>query len=199
MTNISTLYEQLEIPENDRITSIRKQQAEWTYSFLKDKEIAQTIETGFAYGCSTAYIMSATNAPHIAIDPYQDYYKNLGLKNIEKLGLSSRFRFEKDLSLKVLPKLLAEGIKCDFAFIDGGHRFDDIFIDFCHIDFILKDQGWVMFDDRWMRSTQHVASFIITNREDYELVPTPMQNIFLFQKVGIDTRDWHHFNNFCLP
>jgi predicted O-methyltransferase YrrM len=192
------LYEQLEIPEEDRITSIGKEHAEWMHAFLKDRDITQTIETGFAYGCSTAYIMTATNAPHIAIDPYQDKYQNLGLRNVEKLGLTAKFRFEKEPSIKALPKLLAEGVQCDFAFIDGGHRFDDIFIDFCHIDSLIRDKGWIMFDDSWMPSTRNVVSFIITNREDYNFVPTPVGNIFLFQKVGTDKRNWDHFIDFTV-
>lgn len=195
---MTDIYQKLEIPAEDKNTSITEIQAEWIFSFLKSKNISQTVETGFAYGCSTAYIMSATAAPHIVIDPYQDLYKNLGLKNIESLGLTSKLRFEKDLSLNVLPKLLFEGIRCDFAFIDGGHRFDDIFIDWFYSDLLLRENGYIMFHDTWLPSTRHVASFILNNRNDYKQILTPIRNIFLCQKIGTDSRPWDHFNDFCV-
>ena len=193
---MQNIYEKLEIPENDRLTSIQKDQAEFIFDFLKDKKISQTLETGFAYGCSTAYIISATKSPHIAIDPYQQSYKNLGLKNIAALGLQKYLKFIALPSLAALPAILSEGLKIDFAFIDGGHKFDEIFIDWFYIDLLLADRGHVMFDDSWLKSTQTVASFIRTNRRDYTEIKTPIENIFLFQKTGTDQRDWRHFENF---
>jgi predicted O-methyltransferase YrrM len=193
---MQNIYEKLKIPEHDRLTSIRKVEAEFIFDFLHNKKISQTLETGFAYGCSTAYIISATKSPHVAIDPYQDRYRNLGLKNINQLGLESYLRFVKTTSHIALPNLLQEGLKIDFGFIDGGHKFDEIFIDWFYIDLLLNDDGYVMFDDAWLSSTKAVASFIRNNREDYTEISTPINNIFLFQKVGKDNREWSHFKDF---
>jgi predicted O-methyltransferase YrrM len=195
-----SIYEQLEIPEADRITAIPRAQAEFMYEFLTDKNIAQSLEVGFAYGCSTAHIMVATGAAHIAIDPYQHAYKDLGLKNIAALGLQSHLRFEKEPSHDALPKLHKEGVSLDFAFIDGGHRYDQIFIDWFYIDLMLKPGGFVMFDDGWMRSTQLVASFVRRNREDYREVAVPSslkRQVIVFEKVkATDKRAWYHFREF---
>ncbi|MGF1559026.1 MAG: hypothetical protein ACFCUL_08055, partial [Flavobacteriaceae bacterium] len=60
-------------------------------------------------------------------------------------------------------QLLLEELRIDFAFIDGGHKFDDIFIDFYYIDLLLNIEGYVLFHDSWMRSTQHVISWIKNN------------------------------------
>ncbi len=193
---MQNIYEQLEIPEHDRLTSIRKEEAEFIYEFLHDKKITQTLETGFAYGCSTAYIMSATQSPHVAVDPFQERYEHLGLKNIKKLGLDSHLQFIKLPSHIALPNLLQEGLKIDFGFIDGGHKFDDIFIDWFYIDLLLNQGGYVMFDDTWLHSTKTVAAFITRNREDYVAVSVPIDNIYLFQKTGEDRRDWSHFKDF---
>ncbi len=187
------IYEKLEIPENDRPTSIQKEEGEWLYNFLKEKDLKNTLEIGFAYGCSAAYIMSATESSHVAIDPYQEHYKNLGAKNIEKLNLSQHLRLLTELSHIALPKLLIEGAKMDLAFIDGGHRFDDIFIDWFYCDHLLNQQGYIFFDDAWMESTQRVAAFVRTNRKDYEELTVPMKNWFAFQKIGKDMRNWDHF------
>ena len=84
----------------------------------------------------------------------------------------------------------------DFGFIDGGHKFDDIFIDWFYIDLLLNQDGFIMFDDSWLESTKTVASFIRNNREDYQEITTPIENIFLLQKLTKDTRDWSHFKKF---
>lgn len=193
---MESIYEKLEIPEGDRLTSIRKEEAEFVYNFLKERKFRKTLETGFAYGCSTAYIIAATQNEHIAIDPYQDKYNNLGLKNIEKLGFTEYLRFIKELSHEALPKLLNEGVRVDFVFIDGGHKYDEIFIDWYYADLLLNQEGYIFFDDSWLPSTRMVAAFIDTNRMDYQRIETPIENLVAFQKVGKDDRGWDHFVDF---
>jgi len=82
---MENIYEQLEISEQGRHISIPKDAAEFIFDFLKDKPISQTLETGFAYGCSAAHIISATGKNHIAIDPYEkESFNDLGVYNIKK-------------------------------------------------------------------------------------------------------------------
>lgn len=190
------IYEKLEIPDEDRLTSIRKEEAEYLYWFLKEQRIKSSLEIGFAYGCSTAYIISATRSTHIVIDPYQSNYKNIGLKNIKQLGLEKYLRFIEKPSHSALPELLTEGVKVDFIFIDGGHKFDEIFIDWYYADLLLKTNGHVFLDDSWLSSTKRVASFIRTNRNDFTEVPTPVENLVAFQKIATDERKWDHFVEF---
>jgi len=87
-------------------------------------------------------------------------------------------------------------MKIDFAFIDGGHKFDEIFLDFYYVDLLLNQNGYVLFHDAWMRSTQMVASWIRNNKVNYALIKTPMENLILFQKTGKDNREWYHFKEF---
>ena len=194
--DMENIYEQLEIPEHDRHTSISKAKAEFIFDFLKDKPISKTLETGFAYGCSAAHIISATKKEHIAIDPYENGRCNLGLSNIKKLGLEKFLRFIELPSQIALPNLLQENFKIDFGFIDGGHKFDNIFIDWFFIDVLLNKNGYIMFDDMWLDSTKAAASFIGNNRKDYQEIKTPIENIYLIQKTGEDKRDWSHFEKF---
>lgn len=191
---IPNIYDKL-IMDRKR-TSITKKEAEFIYSFLKIKKIKKSLEVGFAYGCSTAYIISAIKSKHYAIDPFQHNYKNLGLKNIENLKLSKYLKFEKDYAHNVLPKLLKQGLKIDFAFIDGGHKYDNTFISFYYIDLLLNQKGYVLFHDSWMRPTQLVASWIKKNKINYKLVKTPIKNFIMFQKIGRDKRVWWHFKEF---
>jgi predicted O-methyltransferase YrrM len=191
------IYEQLEIPEKDRLTSVQKAEAEFMHEFIKEHGLSKTLETGFAYGCSAAHILSATKTSHITIDPYQDTYNNLGLANMEKLGFNKRLRFMGEFSHSALPKLLSEGVTLDFMFVDGGHNYDKIFIDFYYGDLLLQQNGYIFFDDAWLRATQVAAAFISTNRKDYALVSTPIPNLIAFKKIGQDDRTWEHFVEFA--
>jgi len=56
-----SLHDRLNVPKEDILTSITKQEAEFIYNFVKDKGLRRTLEVGFAYGYSTAYITAVQN------------------------------------------------------------------------------------------------------------------------------------------
>lgn len=154
------IYEKLTIPEKNKSISISKRAGEFIYDFLKKRKLVNTLEIGLAYGSSAAHIISSTHSKHIAIDPFQKDYDYLGIKNLKKLNLHKYLILENDFSHNVLPRFLKENKKIDFAFIDGDHKYDSIFVDFYYVDLLLSDQGFILFDDSWMRSVQLVSSFI---------------------------------------
>lgn len=193
------IYSQLIIPEDRKLTSIRKEEAEFIFKFLKNKKINLSLEVGFAFGCSTVYIMAAIKALHYTIDPNQKkHYENLGLLNVKKMGFKDRLVFKNTYSHEALPGILKNGKKFDFIFIDGGHKFDEVFIDFYYTDLLLNQDGYVLFHDSFLRSIQHVSSWIKNNKKNYKIIKTPIKNLILFQKKGIDDRNWYHFNDFCI-
>jgi len=193
---MNDIYSTLLIPEERRLTAINKEEGEFIYNFLKDKKPKITLEVGLAFGFSAVYIMSATDSTHYVIDAFQEKYDNLGLKNVENNGFSNRLRFENDFSHNALPKLLKENVKLDFAFIDGGHKFDEIFIDFYYIDLLLNEKAYVLFHDAWMRSTQNVLAWIKNNKKNYRFIEVPVKNLILLKKIGSEDREWDHFKPF---
>lgn len=186
----------LDIPKTDRGTSITEAEAAFLHGFLARHPSQLTLEVGLGYGLSAAAILSATRCPHYAMDPLQHEYGDRGIRNVEKLGLGGRFRFLREYSHAALPRLLAEGARVDFAFIDGGHRFDEIFLDFYYVDLLLDQGGHVVLHDAWMRSTQTAASWVRKNKPNYAEQATPLKNIILFRKQGEDGRPWNHFRGF---
>jgi predicted O-methyltransferase YrrM len=186
----------LEVPQEDSSTPIKDNEAEFIYDFIKSHGITRTLETGLAYAKSASYIIASTNEKHIAIDPFQDNYQRLGLKNIEKLGFTPKLDFREDYSHNVLPKLLNEGKQFEFIFIDGDHKFDGEFVDFYYADLLLIDEGYILLHDTWMRSTRLLMRFIQTNRKDYNRVSTGCRNLALYQKMGKDHRDGMYFKEF---
>src|SRR6185369_15402196 len=115
LSNLSTIYSNLILPR--RIVSISQIQGEFFYQFLKEKNITKTMEVGFCYGCSAAYIISSTMSPHYAIDPHQsEVWDNIGWNNLLRLKLDSFLHLENDFSYGALPKLLKEKHSFDFCF-----------------------------------------------------------------------------------
>jgi hypothetical protein len=152
---------------------------------------------GFAIGRSAAHILAATGKAHVAIDPFQRNYRDIGRHNMSALGLMDRLELLEEMSHAALPRLLDERRSFDFIFIDGCHRFDGIFVDFYYADLLLQQGGSIVFHDTWMRSTQLVVSFVRKNRCDYRVVEPPgLINMCVIQKVGSDARDGMHFAEF---
>lgn len=180
----------------DDITSIKKEEARYIYEFLIEKNIMKTLEIGLGFGLSAAHIIAATRSSHVAIDPFQKNFKYFGIKNLQKIGFKNNLIFKEDYSHNVLPDLLRDNKKFEFIFIDGSHRFDGIFIDFYYSDLLLEKNGYILFHDTWMRSTQMVLSFIRTNRKDYKFIKTPLRNLDMIQKVGSDNRSWIFYKEF---
>lgn len=192
---IPEIFDKLIIPQDS--SNILKEEGNFIYSFLKDKGIKKTIEIGFGGGYSAANIISATKSKHIVIDPYQKKrYNNLGIKNLKILNLKKFLKLKEDFSYNALPKLLKKKGRFDFAFIDGGHLFDEVMLDFYYIDLLLNQNGYVLFhDSKWRRSVQMVANFIKKNKDNYKLAKEE-GNLILFQKIGEDKRSWDHFKEF---
>ncbi len=202
-----SIYDQLMLPEEYSGSEISRNEAEYIYYFLLDKKIQVSLEVGLGLGFSAAHIISATKSILYSIDYQQSLnYNNIGLKNIKKLNLSSYLKFQNQRSHFVLPRLLKRGIKLDFAFIDGGHTFDDIFLDFYYIDLMLNNGGYVLFHDAFLRATQLVISWVKTNKLLYKVIDDKKKynenpvnsspNMIMFQKIGWEDKPWNHFNEF---
>jgi predicted O-methyltransferase YrrM len=193
------LHDKLNIPDKLKVLAVSEKRGEFIYKLAKKEHFKSTLEVGFGLGVSAAYIMSATQTKHIAIDPFAraGTDSKVGRENIKKLGLQKNLILYEDYSHNVLPKLATNGLILDFAFIDGDHKFDNIFVDFYYIDLMLKKNGLILFDDANMRTTQLVASFVLKNKKNYILLENPYKNFILLQKVDIkDERPWYHFEEF---
>ena len=128
-----------------------------------------SLEVGLAYGVSALFICEvlakAGGRRHIAVDPWQDAgFGGAGLRNLEEAGFGPLVDFRQKKSHVALPELLAEGVKVDFAFIDGYHTFDHVLLDFFYIDLLLTIGGVVAFDDVEWPSIHRVCRYIATNR-----------------------------------
>jgi predicted O-methyltransferase YrrM len=136
---------------------------------IEQKRPSITLEVGLAYGVSGLFICEALakvgGKKHIAIDAFQStVWSGIGIHHLRRAGYGGLVELREQLSQDALPQLVAEGVKVDFAFIDGTHSFDQKIVDFFYIDRLLNVGGIVAFDDCHWASIHQVCRFIATNR-----------------------------------
>jgi hypothetical protein len=105
----------------------------------------------------------------IGIDPAQhdDSWQGGGLHNVRRAGFADRYQFHEATSQQVLPKLVEEGTRIQFAFLDGWHTFDHTLVDFFYVDAMLEVGGIVVLDDVSYRypGLQRLLHFVVCNRD----------------------------------
>jgi predicted O-methyltransferase YrrM len=141
---------------------------------LRDLLIAERAETvvevGLAYASSALAIGEALvtvdppHPRHVIIDPFQDSgYANVGWDLLRAAGLDSITRLLRAWSSLTLPELLAEGLVADAAFVDGSHRFHEVFVDFYFLRKIVRPGGLIVIDDDWTPSVRTAVRYYEKN------------------------------------
>jgi predicted O-methyltransferase YrrM len=141
---------------------------------LRDLLIAESIETivevGLAYGSSALAIGEAliavdTSRPlHVIIDPLQTTeWSNVGWQMLRSVGLDKIARLILQPSSMALPQLIAEGLTADAAFVDGSHRFHEVFVDLYFLRKIVRPGGLIVLDDHWWPSVRTAEHYFEIN------------------------------------
>lgn len=176
------------------------------YDLCVSSKPKATLEIGLAFGYSTLYFLSALaknkRGTHTAVDPLQSSIffgvgARLAQTSLRENGQKAdAFRLIEERSDRAAVDLARAGAKFEVIFIDGNHRFDDVLTDFYLCAPLCIIGGHVILHDMWMSSIHTAASFIRTNRSDFEWRPTQAGNLAVFKKVAEDARDWRHFRSF---
>ncbi len=141
---------------------------------LRDLLVAEqartVVEVGLAYGSSALAIGEAlvtVDAPdprHIVIDPFQQRaFSDVGWDLLCAAGLDSIAGLVTDPSSVALPRLVADGVVADAAFVDGSHRFHEVFVDLYFLRKIVRPGGLVVLDDDWAPSVRTAVRYYERN------------------------------------
>lgn len=140
----------------------------------------RTMEVGMACGGS-ALTIAVTHRDlkhlptrqHVAIDGFQlTKYDDVGRLKLEEAGLSGYVEVREQLSAVALPKIVEENLKFGLVYIDGSHRFEDVFCDFYFVRQLVEVGGIIFFDDSSDPRVMKVIRFIQSNLRDYfEQIP----------------------------
>jgi len=130
----------------------------------------RTIEIGLGYGISALFVCEGllrngdATAKHVVVDPFQAArFGNCGLQVLEEAGVASLVEHDAEESQIALPRFVSEGRRFDFAFVDGNHRFDGIFLDLVYLGRLLHPGAIVLVDDYQLPAVARAASFCLTN------------------------------------
>jgi hypothetical protein len=95
---------------------------------------------------------------------------------------------------------LSDARQFDFAFVDGNHRFDGVFMDLVLLRRLVRPGGIVFVDDFQLPSVTRAVSFCITNLgwTLEELTTHDEKHHWAVLRTGThaDTRSFDHFVEF---
>lgn len=112
------------------------------------------IEVGLAYGSSALAIgealcsTGAVDVSHVVIDPFQSTaFDNVGREVLAAAGLEAQTTFIEDMSSIALARLASASFAVDAAFVDGSHRFHEVFVDLYFLRKLVRPGGLIILDD----------------------------------------------------
>ena len=184
-----------------------------------DLKPRRTLEVGLCFGASALLFTglhresgNLTNRQHVALDPFQfSVWDDAGLLQVERAGLASFLDFRSTYSCLELPRLLQDGTRFDFIYVDGSHIFEDVFVDAFYSCRLLVDDGVIAFDDCSATDVAKVLRFLRTNLSESlaELDLTQYRQegqrgltyraarllgkvqLTAFRKIGSPVREWN--------
>jgi len=141
---------------------------------LRDLLVAEAaesvVEVGLAYGRSALAIgealvtVDAARPLHLVIDPFQaTEWSNVGWRLLQSAGLDAIATLVLEPSSLALPQLVAQGLVADAAFVDGSHRFHEVFVDLCFLRTIVRPGGIIVLDDHHRPSVRTAERYFEVN------------------------------------
>jgi hypothetical protein len=166
-----------------------------------------SIEIGFGMGSSAAVMLASrvdAGDPfeHLVFDPYG---LGGGRGAIVEAYLKEHFgrqfqRFWEHSAIGLARIWSERGPEAaGLIFIDGGHRFEDVLMDFYLADRLCCVGGAIVFDDALFPAIETVIQYLITNRPDYEVHHLIADNATVAVRRDKDRRAWDAFNPFEVP
>ncbi len=156
-----------------------KTQCEFLQKLISENKFSKSIEIGFAYGLSALAITEEivkNNGRHVLIDKFENTgWNGVGLDLEAQAGYSQNIDFYEEFCYVVLPKLLEEGRKFDFAYIDSTKQLDWLVVDFFFLDKLLVKGGIIVFDDVSFPGIRKLLRYI-TQFPDYRVYDTFPKN-----------------------
>jgi predicted O-methyltransferase YrrM len=161
---------------------------------LRDLLLAEGVETivevGLAYGSSAlaigeALVATGARRPlHVIIDPLQaTEWSDVGWQLLRSAGLDPIARLILQPSSTALPRLLEDGFTADAAFVDGSHRFHEVFVDLYFLRKLVRPGRIIVLDDHWWPSVRTAARYFELNM-GWRVVPDAFANGTVDQETG---------------
>ena len=190
-----------------RTFAITPGEGEALRSWVLREGAVRTVEVGLAYAVSALYICDGLvlgdnlSARHVVLDPFQaTRFACCGLQALEEAGVRPLVEHHDEISQIVLPEFLKEQRGFDFAFVDGNHRFDSVFLDLFYLGRLVKKGGIIALDDYNLPGVERAVSFFLANLGWTVEETSPEEDrhhwVVLRTSEKEDTRDFRYFVDF---
>jgi predicted O-methyltransferase YrrM len=190
-----------------RTISISPDEGEALTRWVVRENATRTLEIGLGYGFSALHIcagLARSDSPerrHVVLDPFQERrFANCGLQVLEEAGVRSMVEHHAEISQLALPKLLEAGRRFDFAFVDGNHRFDSVFLDLFYLGRLLPRGSVILLDDYDLPGIHKAVSFYLSNLdwgvEEVSRADDAHRWVALRTARSDDARDFRYFVDF---
>jgi predicted O-methyltransferase YrrM len=155
-------------PEDFATVTLPERDCDALRDLLIAERSGRVIEIGLAYGSSALAIgealISVGGDQHLILDPFQDSgFRDAGWELIRLAQLDCVATLLRERSQIALPRLAAEGMLADSAFVDGSHLFHNVFVDLYYLQMIVRRGGLIILDDYWWPGVATAARYFETN------------------------------------
>lgn len=164
------LHEKLyqgKVSEGDQLgTAVRRWELDLLVGTYQRARPRRSVEWGLGTGISAVAIGKARKrlglpGKHIALDPFQSHYQNLGVACIEDNEATDCVDFLPVTSEEFLIQARQRGEQFDFVFIDGAHDVGHKLTDASLTKDVLAPGAFVCFHDSFHTSTSLALAFLI--------------------------------------
>jgi predicted O-methyltransferase YrrM len=201
---LEELQRRVVIDAGDRATALAPEKTSYLLELALTRKPARVLEIGLGWGFSAAGLQRlGCVRQHVIVEfDIGSVRATQAERNVRAITTRPEsLEFCWGESHRVLPRLCDRGEQFDLIFIDGGHRYDDVFVDFHFSRRLAAADGSVVFDDTWLPSIRTVVSWVETNLSDqWRRLQAPSGlSLAAFESLGVpDGRRWDHFTPFMV-
>lgn len=192
------------IDADDRVTALAPEKTTYLLELALTRRPVRVLEIGLGWGFSAAGLQSlGCVRQHVIVEfdvgSARATQAERNVRAITPRAQSLEFCWGE--SQYVLPRLCDRGEQFDLIFIDGGHRYDDVFVDFHYSRRLAAAGGSIVLDDTWLPSIRTVVAWVETNLADqWRRLQAPSDlSLAAFESLARpDGRRWDHFMPFAV-
>lgn len=160
---------------------------------LEEHRVRSVIEIGLAYGSSALAIGEAlcsagdAEISHTIIDPFQaTSFHNVGWNALTAAGLATHTTLIAEPSSIALARLTGAGVRTDAAFVDGSHRFHEVFVDLYFLRKLVRPGGLIVLDDAEWPSVATALRYYDLN---LGLTPVPIAGRLTARRLPLEPKE----------
>jgi predicted O-methyltransferase YrrM len=154
----------------DLHSNISDEAGGWLRDAIRIVRPSAMLEVGMAFGVASLYMLDATREANlVSIDPWQStQWGGAGITNVERAGYAGRHELVEEPDHVALPSMAARGERFQFAYVDGSHNLDHVFLDCFYINRMLDTGGVIAFNDTRLATVRFAIWFMLTHRHYVE-------------------------------